>query len=206
MTEELLKILCELAQGKSIQKLDPLLEELITIYMGDLNSSTLREQITAKISGYKILSGKHGRDCIDEKSEEEKEIKPKLFTKDPTNGSGCFSDYTRNRYNKDKESNLKIVHSLFVKDRLQYIVEFSFDAIANELDKQIYEKCEVNKNPYVRSASWTYKNWITHDSLKFHYFDKEQIEENNPTTKKSVRSMSGPFKKLLIQKYEQSIV
>ena len=204
MTNELLKILCDRAQGKTIQKLDPLFEELIVLSMGDLNSSILREYITAAVSNHKILSGKHGRDCIDEMGEE-KEIKPKVFTKNPTNGSGCFNDYTRNRYNKDREINLKIIHSLFVKDRLQYIVEFSFDAIADELDEQIHEKCELNKHPYVRSASWNYKNWITHDSLKFHYFDKEQIEKNNPGTKKSVRSMTGPFKKLLIQKYEQSI-
>lgn len=204
MTNELLKILCDRAQGKTIQKLDPLFEELIVLSMGDLNSSILREYITAAISGHKSLFGKLGRDCIDEMGEE-KEIKPKVFTKDPTNGSGCFNDYTRNRYNKDKEINLKIIHSLFVKDRLQYIVEFSFDAIADELDEQIHEKCEINKHPYVRSARWNYKNWITHDSLKFYYFDKEQIEKNNLETKKSVRSMTGPFKKLLIQKYDQSI-
>ena len=137
-----------------------LFEELFHIYMNDSNSSTLREHITAEIAGCDPLPGKLGRDCIDRETKEEKEVKPKIYTNKATNGGGCFNDYTRLRYLKDIAVDLPIIQSLFVYGQLQYVVEYKFKTIAPVLDKQITQKCELGKQKYVRSCSWTYKDYI----------------------------------------------
>lgn len=170
--------------GKSIGEtinIYPLTDELLEIYMNDVNSSTLRELITIYLSNCEPLPGKLGRDCIDLETGEEKEVKPKnYYGKKSHDGVGCFNDYTRKRFEKDLSSNLKIISSLFIHGKVAYIIEFSIHALKNRLDKQIYEKCEsVKKNDYVRSAYWTYKDWMNHPSLKLHYRDTDLIR-NNP--------------------------
>ena len=94
------------------------------MYMEDVNSSSLREIITILVAGYDPIPGKLGRDAIDRLTGASKEAKPKSYTGTSTNGSGCFNDYTRERYNKDIQENLDIVHSLFIGDRLAYVIEF----------------------------------------------------------------------------------
>jgi stalled ribosome alternative rescue factor ArfA len=175
VSENLKKILLDRATGKQVA-LDPLLKEVLDLYMTDLNSSSLREYITTWIAGYEPISGKLGRDACDPKTNKPKEIKPKSYTgKQKTNGGGCFNDYTRKRLEKDINDNLDIVHSLFIRERVVYVVEFSIEAVKEKLEKQIIEKCEKQKNSYVRSASWSYLDWYNHPSLKVHYMDRELI-------------------------------
>ena len=67
-----------------------------------------------------LWAGKLGRDAIHPATNVEK-VKPKNYTGKTTNGSGCFNDYTRARYNKDTAVNLHIIHGLFVGGILQYV-------------------------------------------------------------------------------------
>jgi len=194
MNKELIELLTNRACGIQTKTFDPICEELIKITMSDLNSSLLREEITIAISGHESLPGKHGRDCVDPITGKEKEVKPKCYTGKSTNGGGCFNDYTRKRFDKDKEDNLPIIHSLFVDGKLQYVIEFEFKEIAETLNQQINKICEQQKNRYVRSANWTYKHWITSPSLKFYYFNEQEISKNT-------KAMTKPFKKLLLERY-----
>ena len=192
-SENLLQIAADRALGKETVDLDPVAEELLNIYMHDPNSSTLREEITIRVAGCKSLPGKLGRDCIHEETGVEKEVKPKNYTNKPTNGGGCFNDYTRSRWKKDSEVNLPMIQSLFVDGKLQYVVEYDFDAIKDRLDEQVTKICEEEGNRYVRSASWTYKHWIDHPSLKVHYLNLSELAENQGTICK-------PFLQKLIKK------
>lgn len=188
MSDELLSIVIKKSLGEEII-LQPMVEELLEVYMNDPNSSFLRESITTKIAGCTPIPGKLGRDAYDPLTKREKEVKPKNFTGKSTNGSGCFNDYTRARFNKDNEYNLEIIHSLFIQGRVAYVVEFTFDAIASTLDKQIREKCEVKNNSYVRTASWNYKHWINHESLKLHYINIDLLKESKGVNKKLLKEL-----------------
>ena len=193
-SSELLSIAVDRAFGKETKKLDPVAEELFSIYMHDPNSSTLREEITIAVAGCKSLEGKLGRDCIGVDGVE-KEVKPKNYTKKATNGGGCFNDYTRSRFKKDSAVNLPMIQSLFVDGLLHYVVEFPYSAIKDRLDEQVTRICEEEGNRYVRSASWTYKHWIDCPELKVHYINKNLIREGHV---KGNQKVVGPlYEKLL---------
>ena len=171
------KLAVDRSLGKPTTSQGELFEELYNAYMSDSNSSSLREQITAAVAGCKSIPGKLGRDAIDINGIE-KEIKPKNYTGKRTNGSGCFNDYTRNRYERDLGVNLPIISSLFARGMLVYVVEFKFESIANRLNDQIIRICEEQGNRYVRSCSWTYANWIDYPMLKVHYINKDLLKEH----------------------------
>ena len=174
---KLLKLAVDRALGKPTDDQGELFEELYREYMADANSSSLREQITAAVAGCKSIPGKLGRDAIDVNGNE-KEIKPKNYTGKRTNGGGCFNDYTRKRYKKDLNVNLPIIASLFAEGMLIYVVEFRFESIADRLDEQIIRVCESEGNRYVRSCSWTYRNWIDDPDLIVHYINKDLLKEH----------------------------
>jgi len=191
---KLLKLAVDRSLGKPTKNQGELFEELYNEYMSDPNSSSLREQITAAVAGCKSLPGKLGRDAIDINGKE-KEIKPKNFTGKRTNGGGCFNDYTRKRWEKDCDVNLPIISSLFAKGMLIYVVEFTFDTIADRLDEQITRICEEQRNRYVRSCSWTYASWIDYPMLKVHYINKDLLKEHYQYGEGVV---VGPFYKKLM--------
>ena len=174
---KLLKLAVDRSLGKPTKNQGELFEELYNEYMSDPNSSSLREQITAAVAGCKTIPGKLGRDAIDINGIE-KEIKPKNYTGKRTNGGGCFNDYTRKRWKKDCNVNLPIIASLFAKGMLIYVVEFTFDCIADRLDEQITRICEEQGNRYVRSCTWSYSNWIDYPMLRVHYINKELLKEH----------------------------
>ena len=179
ISDKLKRIIIGRAIGENIT-VDPIFDELLDMYMNDVNSSTVRELITIYLSNCEPLPGKLGRDCKDLNTGEEKEIKPKnYYGKKPHDGSGCFNDYTRKRFRKDLSDNLHIISSFFINGKVAYIIEFSIHALENRLDRQIYEKCESKKNnDYVRSAVWSYKDWMNHPSLKLHYINNDLINDN----------------------------
>ena len=191
---KLLKLAVDRSLGKPTDDQGELFEELYTAYMNDSNSSSLREQITAAVAGCKTIPGKLGRDAIDINGIE-KEIKPKNYTGKRTNGGGCFNDYTRKRWEKDCNVNLPIISSLFAEGMLIYVVEFTFDTIADRLDEQITRICEEQGNRYVRSCSWTYSNWIDYPMLGVHYLNKELLKEHYQYGEGVV---VGPFYKKLM--------
>ena len=189
-SEDLLKLSVDHALGKPTKDQGELFEELYTAYMNDSNSSSLREQITAAVAGCTTIPGKLGRDCIDIE-EVKKEVKPKNWNgKRPTDGGGCFNDYTRKRWKKDCDVNLPIIASLFAKGMLIYVVEFTFDCIADRLDEQIVRISEEQGNRYVRSCSWTYKHWVDYPMLRVHYINKKLLKEHDHYGKSVV---TGPF-------------
>ena len=191
---KLLKLAVDRSLGKPTEDQGELFEELYREYMADANSSSLREQITAAVAGCKTIPGKLGRDAIDIDGIE-KEIKPKNWTGKRTNGGGCFNDYTRKRWKKDCNVNLPIIASLFAKGMLIYVVEFTFDCIADRLDEQITRICEEQGNRYVRSCTWSYSNWIDYPMLRVHYINKELLKEHYQYGEGVV---VGPFYKKLM--------
>ena len=179
ISPELQKVILDKALGEDVDA-DPLLLELLDIYMNDKNSSTIRELITVLIAGYQPIPGKLDRDALDTITQKEKECKPKNFNgKTPQRGAACFNDYTRKRFNQDLEDDLDIVGSLFVDGQCAFVIEYNMDSVKDKLDKQIHEKCEVKSNSYVRSASWAYDSYVDHESLKIHYINQDLIM-NNP--------------------------
>lgn len=178
ISKYLQQIIVDKATGGDVE-CDEHLLELLDIYMNDKNSSTMRELITTILAGYDPIPGKMGRDAIDTQTGKEKECKPKNFNgTSPQRGEGCFNDYTRKRFIQDLNDDLDIVGSLFVNGKCAFVIEYNISAIKDKLDKQIHDKCEVNNNSYVRSASWSYDSYINHDSFIMHYIDKSVIEEN----------------------------
>jgi len=184
------KIIVDKALGKDVVA-DPLLLELLDVYMNDVNSSTLRELVTIEVAGYESIPGKLGRDGIDPTNNKPKEAKPKNFTGKASNGGGCFNDYTMKRLNKDIDDDLDIVHSLFVDGKLAYIIEFNIDAIKDHLMEQIIKKCVVGKNDYVRTASWSYKYWVNHESLKLHYIDPTLVTKSKTVVRDLWTALMG---------------
>jgi transcriptional regulator with XRE-family HTH domain len=162
----------------SVDDLIGILVDLLTMYINDKNSSTIREFITVTLAGYKDKQGKIGyngfrQDAIIPGRTIKCEAKPKNIDTEEfekykrgerktspakLNGGGNFTDYTPNRLEKDKkEKDLNVLVSGFIDGKLIYIIEFPFncpDFIAN-LEKQI-----------LRSATFDYKHFINCPKLK----------------------------------------
>jgi hypothetical protein len=182
--EELAKLLL----GKSKDNLIACLNDLLTIYINDKNSSTLREFITVSVAGYEHSTEKLGYNgfkqdtkitgkpinCeakpknIQSKNYENKKNKPKL------NGEGGFNDYTYKRLEKDKQANLNLLCSGFIDGELQYILEFLFDAICGRLEQELKKL----KGPYLRSATFNFSHYKNSKELKIVYINKMSIEQN----------------------------
>jgi len=118
--------------GKSKDTIIGILVDLLTMYINDKNSSTIREFITVTLAGYNHAEGKIGyngfkQDAFVSGKILKCEAKPKNFdthskAKNPQklNGAGNFSDYTFARLEKDKqEKDLKMLVSGFVDGRLE---------------------------------------------------------------------------------------
>ncbi len=131
--------------GKSKDTLISILVDLITIYINDKNSSTIRELLTVSIAGYNHIESKIGYNSFKQNffepgktikcetklknlntEEFEKYEKGKRSTKPAKlNGGGNFTDYSRARLDKDKkEKNLNMLVRVFIDGRLIYILKF----------------------------------------------------------------------------------
>ncbi|MEO0092186.1 MAG: hypothetical protein ABIK61_05725 [candidate division WOR-3 bacterium] len=181
--------------GKSKDTLIAILVDLLTMYINDKNSSTLREYVTVTLAGYNHKERKIGYNGFKQDTYADGrtiycEAKPKnLDTEEfenfkkgqrktqPTklNGGGNFSDYTPTRLEKDKkEKDLNMLISGFIDGRLIYIIEFPFnykDFVEN-LENQIHrwqEKLKGSKSvkgQFLRSATFNYKNYINCPDLR----------------------------------------
>lgn len=130
----------EFLLGLSKDTLIGLFSDLLTMYINDKNSSTIREFLTVSIAGFEHSKNKIGFNGFKQNSVlggkpmfceakpqnlhsndfENQKIKRKL------NGSGNFTDYTWARYYKDKTDNPIILISGFVDGKLLYILSFPF--------------------------------------------------------------------------------
>jgi len=191
--------------GKSKDTLIGILVDLLTMYINDKNSSTIREFITVTLAGYKHKQCKIGyngfrQDAIIPGRTIKCEAKPKNIDTEEfekfargerktspakLNGGGNFTDYTPNRLEKDKkEKDLNMLVSGFIDGKLIYIIEFPFncpDFIAN-LEKQIkrwqgkLKGSKSVKGQFLRSATFDYKHFINCPKLKFVFLlDKKEL-------------------------------
>ena len=193
--------------GKSKDTLIGILVDLLTMYINDKNSSTIREFITVTLAGYEHKQGKIGyngfrQDAIIPGRTIKCEAKPKNIDTEEfekfnrgerktspakLNGGGNFTDYTPNRLKKDKEEkDLNMLVSGFIDGKLLYIIEFPFncpDFIAN-LEKQIkrwqgkLKSSKSVKGQFLRSATFDYKHFMNCPKLKFVFLlDKKELSK-----------------------------
>ncbi len=196
--------------GKSKDTLIGTLVDLLTMYINDKNSSTIREFITVTLAGYEHKEGKIGyngfkQDTFIAGKTLKCEAKPKNFDTEELekykcgqrktspaklNGGGNFTDYTPARLEKDKhEKDLNMLVSGFVDGKLIYIIEFPFifsDFVKN-LDIKI-EKWQMKlkgsesiKGQFLRSADFDYKNFINCPNLKVIFLlNKKELTKYQP--------------------------
>lgn len=189
--------------GKSKDTLIGILVDLLTMYINDKNSSTIREFITVNLAGYKHTERKIGyngfkQDSFVSGKTLKCEAKPKNF--DTTelekfkngerktlpsklNGGGNFTDYTFERFERDKrEENLNMLISGFVDGKLIYIIEFPFNysEFVAQLKKQLLHRFSDGKDKtgqFLRSANFHYKHFINCPDLKIVYLLSKTILE-----------------------------
>ena len=174
--------------GKSKDTLIGILVDLITMYINDKNSSTIREFITVTLAGYNHREKKIGYNGFKQDAFSGKtikcEAKPKNVDTNPKSidklkGYGNFSDYTFARLERDKqEEDLNMLVSGFVDGRLIYILEFPFSCLTfvENLEKQLmrrFPKGEDILNEYLRSASFSYRTFIYCKDLKIVYISSK---------------------------------
>ncbi len=196
--------------GKSKDTLIGILVDLLTMYINDKNSSTIREFITVTLAGYTHKEGKIGyngfkQDTFISGKTLKCEAKPKNFNTEEfekykrgerktspakLNGGGNFTDYTPTRLEKDKhEKDLNMLVSGFIDGKLIYIIEFPFtfpDFVKN-LKKKIQKwqrKLKGSKSikgQFLRSADFDYKDFIKCSTLKIVYLlNKNELAKYEP--------------------------
>ncbi|MGB9721741.1 MAG: hypothetical protein ACPL28_09715 [bacterium] len=201
------KELSEYLIGKSKDTLKGILVDLLTMYINDKNSSTIREFITVTLAGYTHKEGKIGyngfkQDAFIPGKTIKCEAKPKNIDTEEfekykrgerktspakLNGGGNFTDYTPKRLKKDKkEKNLNMLVSGFIDGRLIYIIEFPFNSpdfiknLENKL-KKWEDKLKGSKSikgQFLRSADFDYRDYINAPDLRIVYLlNKSELEK-----------------------------
>ena len=186
---------------KSKNDIIAIFNDLLTTYINDKNSSTLREFITVLVSGYNHNEKKIGyngyRQSSFDSTLEYCEVKPKNITSldledyisgnkktiNRLNAGGNFTDYTPERFEKDLKSNLNMLVSGFVDGKLIYIIEFPFSNedfkknLKAQLDNYFKEE-KRETNHYLRSASFDFKDFLfCKDGIKINYLlNKKELE------------------------------
>jgi len=209
--------------GKSKDTLIGMLVDLLTMYINDKNSSTIREFITVTLAGYEHKEGKIGyngfrQDTFISGKTLKCEAKPKNFETEEfekykkgerktspakLNGGGNFTDYTSLRLKKDKqEKDLNMLVSGFVDGKLIYIIEFpfGFSDFVDNLDKKIQrwqskmKGSKSTKGQFLRGADFNYKDFIKCPNLKIIYLlNKDELT-------KYEMYISKDFYKFLVEK------
>lgn len=204
------KQLSEYLIGKSKDTLIGILVDLLTMYINDKNSSTIREFISVTLAGYIHKEGKIGyngfkQDTFIPGKTIKCEAKPKNVntyefekyrrgerkTKPAKlNGGGNFTDYTPARLERDKqEKGLNLLVSGFVDGKLIYILEFPFNSpdFIRNLEMKIQkwqDKLKGSKSvkgQFLRSADFDYKDFIKSPHLKIIYLlKKDELAKYRP--------------------------
>ncbi|MEW6027755.1 MAG: hypothetical protein AB1599_10755 [Planctomycetota bacterium] len=189
------KELNSLLLDKSKDQLVSLLTTLLTIYINDRNSSTIREYITVSLAGYTHIEKKIGYNGFKQSTHITGkplycEAKPQNINtennkaiKHPRklNGGGNFTDYTHKRLKKDKSGNPNMLVSGFVDGELIYILEFPFKHktfVAN-LNKQLQRHFPKGDESgrFLRSANFDFSDYVDCPALKVVYLSKEKLDK-----------------------------
>lgn len=172
--------------GKSKEQLIATLTDLLTAYFNDLNSSTLRETVVVRFAGFQPTAEKLGYDGYRQNADtgeiEHCEVKPKNIRSESKaksnpklSGQGNFTDYTWERFYKNLKDNPRMLVAGFIDGRLIYIFEFNFkeeDFLA-KLKAVLSKKFPNGENiegEYLRSASFSFKDYAKSESLKTRCF------------------------------------
>ena len=170
--------------NSSKETLVALFIDILTMYINDRNSSTIREYLTVTIAGYEHSEGKIGFNGFKQSSIVDGkpiacEAKPKNFntndlekyreggrkTKPSSlNGGGNFTDYTFARLSKDKRVDPHMLVSGFVDGKLIYLIEFPFrtKSFTDTLYRQLIKRFPDGKDrsgEFLRSASFDYRDY-----------------------------------------------
>lgn len=162
----------EQIDGLSKDTLASIFVDLLTLYINDENSSSLRELITVRLAGYALSEGKLGyngyRLAAPEGAPSFCEAKPvNVRRRDgqpnrKLNGGGNFSDYTPERLEQDLEENPHMLVSGFVDGKLIYILEFPFKCLETGLRRALEKQFPGGNRPanrYLRSAHFTFRDY-----------------------------------------------
>jgi len=179
-----------------------LFTDILTMYINDKNSSTIREYITVIMSGYNHSENKIGFNGFKQNSiiggkPIACEAKPKNFNTEDLvsyqngtrktkpsklNGAGNFSDYTFARLKKDTEENPHMLTSGFVDGKLLYILEFPFNtkSFTDKLKIQLIKNFpdgEDKSGHFLRSANFDFRDYIDSQEVKKVYIlPKSELE------------------------------
>ncbi len=187
---------------KSKDNLISMFNDLLTTYINDKNSSTIREFITTTISGYthhetKIGYNGYRQTSISTEICEYCEVKPKNIDRldlekykkgerksiQKLNAGGNFTDYTWERFDKDLQSNLNMLISGFIDGKLIYIFEFLLknEDFTNKLKLQLekaFPNRERKSGTFLRTASFDFKDFIFSNNFKINFIlSRKELEE-----------------------------
>ena len=190
------KELSNLLLDKSKDQLVSLLSSLLTIYINDKNSSTIREFLTVSMAGYIHQDTKIGYNGFKQSSEIGGnpiacEAKPQNINtednkkkKNPRklNGGGNFTDYTHKRLFRDKKEKPNMLTSGFIDGELIYILEFPFvcSSFTKHLKKQLDKRFPRGDKlgEFLRSANFIFEHYKNCKEFKIVYLDKDKLLKN----------------------------
>ena len=189
----------------SKESLISLFTDLLTMYINDKNSSTIREFLTVTIAGYDHSEKKIGFNGFKQSSiiggspiaceakpknvssEDFKNYKNGIRKSKPQilNGSGNFNDYTHARFKKDKKINPHLLISGFIDGKLIYILEFPFrtKTFLNKLNDQLKKHFPNGdeKGRYLRGANFGYQDYINDKTLNLIFvLNNKELETYYP--------------------------
>ncbi|MEM0360539.1 MAG: hypothetical protein QXK06_04360 [Candidatus Diapherotrites archaeon] len=178
--------------GKSKDDLIAVINNILTIYFNDRNSSTMREYVTVSLAGYKPSEKKIGYNGFKQDTSIGGKIiacecKPKnVVTSDEQikklSGGANFTDYTFERFKRDKKENVNILMSGFVDGHLIYAIEFPFNCptfvrrLAKVL-KRRFPKGDIS-GQYLRSATFRLADYKDCPQVKLIYLDRIAMKAN----------------------------
>jgi len=177
---------------KSKDNLISILTDLLAQYFNDSNSSTLRELVIVLACGFTLNTEKLGYNGYRQSGIGEKhewcEAKPKNIRTagakaSKLNGAGNFTDYTWERFERDKANNPMMIVGGFIDGRLFYIFSFKFnherfvDRLAEQLTRQ-FPNGDVS-GQYLRSASFGFKQYKDAPDLAVQIFVDGKTLDNH---------------------------
>lgn len=177
--------------SKSKDKLIALLNDLITVYINDKNSSLIREYITVSVAGYIPNTSKIGYNGFRQETELGGsniacEAKPQNIisneNKRKLNGGGNFTDYTFARLKKNLKDNPNMLISGFIDGELIYVLEFPFkckcfkDILKKQLEKRFPNGDK--KGEFLRSANFTFEHYKMCSKFNVIFLSKDKLVEN----------------------------
>ncbi|MFN3420090.1 MAG: hypothetical protein ACK40X_00005, partial [Armatimonadota bacterium] len=152
----------QIAKTKTTQELVMVLEELLTFYANDKNSSTLREWAVLQISGCAPLMGKIGYNG--HQGGIPYEVKPRNVLSSENkrlNGGGNFTDFTYERLEKYLQDGVHVLVAGFVDGNLVYVLEVPFACLYGAIKAQLDKKFHSDRptGMFLRSANFSFHDY-----------------------------------------------